>query len=85
MSLKILLLLFFFKEDIISVNTFNIISSFVLISFTYFIYLNLRFFIFKEGFKKIEAKTFYVNFTICFISFLLIQIYKEEFLNFNYK
>ena len=83
-EIKNIFIAVFLKEDIISVNTFNVISSFVLISFTYFIYLNLRFFIFKEGFKKIEAKTFYVNFTICFISFLLIQIYKEEFLNFNY-
>ena len=83
-EIKNIFIAVFLKEDIISVNTFNVISSFVLISFTYFIYLNLRFFIFKKGFKKIEAKTFYVNFTICFISFLLIQIYKEEFLNFNY-
>ncbi len=84
-EIKNIILSVFFKEDVITVNTFNIISSFVLISFCYFVYMNLRFHIFKEGFSKSkEVKSFYENFIISFTLFFIIQKMNENFFNINY-
>jgi len=61
-------------------NNFNIISSFILVNFSYILYNNIK----KLFQSKSNKKTFIINFIFSFLIFFLIQYFNEKFFSLNY-
>lgn len=65
-------------------STFNITSSFLFISLTYFIYSMLRKHIFHKGIWNALTKPFFIAFTVATSFFIALETFAPQLLNINY-
>jgi hypothetical protein len=73
-----------FEEDSFTAkNNLNVVTSFVIITIFYIFYTNIKI-IFKGGYKSYEARIFYLNTIIFFITSFIILSFFESVFNINH-